>query len=141
MRYEQAKMFAQRNFSLYGGHEDEINCLVFSLDLEILLSASINGVIRLWNTVYDHLTLKIDENAGEMRNEKNISLDRFVFIQGLIRALAISKNDRYFASAANDTNIRLYQTRTGALLYTFRGRRRFWKKSSSECFQRSYTCN
>jgi len=47
-------------------------------------------------------------------------------IEGLIRALALSNNDRYFASTANDTNVRLYETRTGGLLYTLTGR----KKSS-----------
>ena len=57
-------MFAHRSLSLYGGHDDEINCLVFSHDFEILLTASINGFIRLWNTVADHLTFKIQENAG-----------------------------------------------------------------------------
>ena len=58
-------MFASRSFSLYGGHQDEVNCLVFSRDLEILLSASIDGYIRLWNTVFEHLTLKIYEKAGK----------------------------------------------------------------------------
>ncbi|CAF3433421.1 unnamed protein product [Rotaria sp. Silwood1] len=78
-------MFANRSLSLYGGHDDEINCLVFSNDFEILLTASINGFIRI------------------------------------IRALAISNDDRYFASTANDTNVRLYETRTGCLLYTLTG--------------------
>jgi WD40 repeat protein len=58
------RMFAHRNLSLYGGHDDEINCLVFSHDLEILLTASINGFIRLWNTVVECLTFKIQEEAG-----------------------------------------------------------------------------
>lgn len=57
-------MFPCRNLSLYGGHDDEINTLVFSRDFEILLTASINGFIRLWNTVYEHLTIKIKEKAG-----------------------------------------------------------------------------
>ncbi|CAF0837935.1 unnamed protein product [Rotaria sordida] len=96
-------MFAHRSLSLYGGHDDEINCLVFSNDFEILLTASINGFIRLWNTVFHHLTFKIQEKAG------------------LIRALAISNDDRYFASTANDINVRLYETRTGCLLYTLAG--------------------
>ncbi|CAF3939032.1 unnamed protein product [Rotaria sp. Silwood2] len=78
-------MFAHRSLSLYGGHDDEINCLVFSSDFEILLTASINGFIRL------------------------------------IRALAISSDDRYFASTSNDTNVRLYETRTGCLLYKLTG--------------------
>ncbi len=58
------RMFACRSLSLYGGHDDEINCLVFSRDFEILLTASINGFIRLWNTVYEHLTFKIQEKSG-----------------------------------------------------------------------------
>jgi len=45
-------------------------------------------------------------------------------IEGLIRALALSNNDRYFASTANDTNVRLYETRTGGLLYTLTGRKK-----------------
>ncbi|CAF5196463.1 unnamed protein product, partial [Rotaria magnacalcarata] len=85
-------MFAHRNISLYGGHDDEINCLVFSKDFEILLTASINGFIRLWNTVFDHLTFKLKEKSGT-----------------------------YFASTANDTNVRLYETRTGSLIYTLSG--------------------
>ena len=67
-------MFAHRNFSLYGGHDDEINCLVFSRDLEILLTASIDGFIRLWNTVFDHLTFKIQEKAGTLQTSTNISI-------------------------------------------------------------------
>jgi len=63
-------MFAYRSLSLYGGHDDEINCLIFSRDLEILLTASINGFIRLWNTVYEHLTFKIQEKAGLFRNKR-----------------------------------------------------------------------
>ncbi len=65
------RMFARRSFSLYGGHEDEINCLVFSRDLEILLTASIDGFIRLWNTVFEHLTFKIHENAGMFIKSKD----------------------------------------------------------------------
>ena len=57
-------MFSRCNLSLYGGHKDEINCLVFSCDFEILLTGSINGCIRIWNTVYDHLTFKIQEQTG-----------------------------------------------------------------------------
>ncbi len=64
------KMFAHRSLSLYGGHNDEINCLVFSHDLEILLTASINGFIRLWNTVFDHLTFKIQEKKGMLIKQK-----------------------------------------------------------------------
>jgi WD40 repeat protein len=57
-------MFSHRNLSLYGGHEDEINSLVFSSDFEILLTGSITGCIRIWNTIDDHLTLKIQEQKG-----------------------------------------------------------------------------
>ncbi|CAF1255166.1 unnamed protein product [Adineta steineri] len=105
-------MFSHRSLALYGGHEDEINCLIFSCDLEILLTGSINGFIRLWNTVFDQLTFKIHENAG------------------VVRALAISNNDKYFASAASDTNIHLYETRTGRLLYILTGH-----THSSDCLQ------
>ena len=63
-------MFKSRSQTFYGGHEDEINCLVFSKDLEILLTASIDGYIRLWNTVYEHLTFKIAEKAGKRCTSK-----------------------------------------------------------------------
>lgn len=59
------RMFNSHSFSLYGGHQDEVNCLVFSRDLEILLTGSIDGHIRLWNTVFEHLTLKINEKTGK----------------------------------------------------------------------------
>ena len=98
-------MFSHRDFSLYGGHKDEINCLVFSFDLEILITGSITGCIRIWNTIDDHLTLKIQEQTGR------------------IRGLAISKNDQYFASIANHIDIRLYQTRTGNLIHSLSGRK------------------
>ncbi len=62
-------MFAHRSLSLYGGHDDEINCLVFSHDLEILLTASIQGFIRLWNTVIERLTFKIQEKTGMLTNK------------------------------------------------------------------------
>ena len=62
-------MFAHRSLSLYGGHDDEINCLVFSHDLEILLTASIQGFIRLWNTVIERLTFKIQEKTGMLINK------------------------------------------------------------------------
>jgi WD40 repeat protein len=115
-------MFDHRSLSLYGGHDDEINCLVFSHDLEILLTASINGSIRLWNTVFDHLTFKVEEKAGIVKNKKKIKKKKNFFTLGLIRALAISNDDRYFASTANDTLVRLYETRTGCLLYKLAGR-------------------
>ncbi len=60
-------MFSHRNLSLYGGHDDEINCLVFSSDFEILLTGSISGFIRIWNTVDDHLTLKVQEQTGKWK--------------------------------------------------------------------------
>jgi WD40 repeat protein len=63
------RMFAHRSLSLYGGHDDEINCLVFSHDLEILLTASIQGFIRLWNTVIERLTFKIQEKTGMLTNK------------------------------------------------------------------------
>jgi WD40 repeat protein len=66
-------MFAHRSYSLYGGHDDEINCLIFSRDLEILLTASINGFIRLWNTVYERLTFKIQEKAGLFGNTRKMN--------------------------------------------------------------------
>jgi WD40 repeat protein len=66
-------MFAHRGYSLYGGHDDEINCLIFSRDLEILLTASINGFIRLWNTVYERLTFKIQEKAGLFDNTRKMN--------------------------------------------------------------------
>jgi len=58
------RMFSSRSLSLYGGDKDEINCLTFSCDFEILLTGSINGCIRIWNTVYNHLTFKIQERKG-----------------------------------------------------------------------------
>jgi WD40 repeat protein len=56
-------------------------------------------------------------------------------IEGLIRALAISNNDRYFASTANDTNVRLYETRTGGLLYTLTGRKKSSKIKKNNNFE------
>ncbi len=44
---------------------------------------------------------------------------------GRIRALDISNNDKYFASTANDSYIRLYETRTGNLLHLLSGRECF----------------
>lgn len=67
-------MFRSRSLAFFGGHEDEVNTLVFSRDLEILLTASIDGCIRIWNMVYEHLTLKLDENAGEM-DQNTASVD------------------------------------------------------------------
>jgi WD40 repeat protein len=64
------RMYPTRSLSFYGGHDDEINCLVFSRDFEILLTASINGFIRLWNTVFEHLTFKIQEKSGMLLNKK-----------------------------------------------------------------------
>jgi WD40 repeat protein len=106
-------MFSHCNLSLYGGHKDEINCLVFSVDFEILLTGSINGCIRIWNTVNDHLTFKIQEETDRKKHS------------GRIRELAISNNDKYFASIANDIYVRLYETRTGSLLYLLSGRKVF----------------
>lgn len=59
-------MFSRRSLALYGTHEDEVNCLVFSCDFEILLTGSIQGCIRIWNTVHHRLTLKIQERAGRI---------------------------------------------------------------------------
>ncbi len=72
-------MFARRSLALYGGHDDEINCLIFSHDLEILLTASVNGFIRLWNTVFDHLTFKIQEDAGMLINKRIFKIDTYFF--------------------------------------------------------------
>ena len=58
-------MLSDRYLSFYGGHRDEIHCLVFSRDLDVLLTGSIHGCIRLWNTVLDHLTVKIQEHKGK----------------------------------------------------------------------------
>jgi WD40 repeat protein len=60
-------MFSYCNLSLYGGHKDEINCLVFSRDFEILLTGSVDGCIRIWNTVCNHLTFKIQEQTGRRK--------------------------------------------------------------------------
>jgi WD40 repeat protein len=73
------RMFAHRSLSLYGGHDDEINCLVFSRDFEILLTASINGFIRLWNTVFEHLTFKIQEKSGMLLNKRILITTSFFF--------------------------------------------------------------
>lgn len=97
-------MLSRRSRVFYGGHGDEIHCLVLSVDLEILLTGSVQGSIRLWNAVLEHLTLRVEENRGR------------------IRALAISNNDHYFASTANDTHVRLYRTRTGQRWMTLSGK-------------------
>ncbi|UJR22180.1 hypothetical protein I4U23_025244 [Adineta vaga] len=98
-------MFSSRRLALYGGHEDEVNCLIFSCDFEILLTGSIQGCIRIWNTVHDRLTFKIEERKGR------------------IRAITISNDDKYFVTSANDVNIRLYETRSGNLLFLLKGHR------------------
>ncbi|CAF0946119.1 unnamed protein product [Adineta ricciae] len=100
---QQKNMFSHRSLALYGGHEDEVNCLVFSCDFEILLTGSIGGYIRIWNTVHHRLTLKIQQRAGR------------------IRAITISNDDKYFATSANDTDVRLYETRTGRLVHLLKG--------------------
>jgi len=70
-----------RNLSIYGGHTDEITCLAFSTDLEILLTGSIEGSIRIWNTVYEHLTCKIQEQTGrKSRPNNSISSSHYYYI-------------------------------------------------------------
>ena len=113
-------MFSDRYFSFYGGHRDEIHSLVFSHDLDILLTGSIHGCIRLWNTVFDHLTVKIQEHKGKQRIRSVPTM--LISSLGRIRALAISDDNQYFASTANDCHVRLYQTRTSHLLYLLTGR-------------------
>ena len=71
---DERSMFHSRSLTFFGGHQDEINTLVFSRDLEILLTASIDGCIRIWNTVYEHLTLKFDENAGGIERNKRLNM-------------------------------------------------------------------
>jgi hypothetical protein len=42
--------------------------------------------------------------------------------EGRIRGLAITNNDKYFASIANNIDVRLYETRTGSLIHLLSGR-------------------
>lgn len=46
----------------------------------------------------------------------------FISHEGRIRGLAITNNDKYFASIANHTDVRLYETRTGSLVHLLSGR-------------------
>jgi hypothetical protein len=43
--------------------------------------------------------------------------------EGRIRGLAITNNDKYFASIANNIDVRLYETRTGSLIHLLSGRK------------------
>ena len=46
----------------------------------------------------------------------------FFFSEGRIRAITISNDDKYFATSANDTDVRLYETRTGSLVHLLSGK-------------------
>jgi hypothetical protein len=56
---------------------------------------------------------------------KTISIDMKICMsyEGRIRGLAITNNDKYFASIANNIDVRLYETRTGSLIHLLSGRK------------------
>lgn len=90
-------------YSDSGGHRDEINCIAFSTDYEIVLTGSDDCTVCIFNGVTHRLVTMLRGHTGA------------------ITAVAVSNDSKYLASGSYDRTIKLWQTRSASLLHTLRG--------------------
>ncbi len=99
------------------GHTNHVTDLVFFDQGKILLSASLDGTIRVWQVAQKNKPVLISTIRGMLSKfvNFNLSLEELRDAYGRIHALALSADGTYLASAAS-SRIRLYNLRRGRMI-------------------------
>jgi WD40 repeat protein len=85
----------------YEGHTDQVNCIVLSKDGKILISASSDKTIKVWNTVNGKLEKTLTGHDWK------------------VLTVAISANGKYIISGSNDGSTKLWDIETGKEIKSF----------------------
>ncbi|PIK35615.1 putative WD repeat-containing protein 38 [Apostichopus japonicus] len=87
----------------YHKHKDEVNCLDFSPDLEIMVTGADDGRVRVFNRVKGHLVTRLFGHKEA------------------IKRVAISSNSKLIASASMDGYVHVWQTCDAQLTFKLTG--------------------
>lgn len=87
----------------FDGHNDEVNCVAFSSDFNIMVTGSDDNNVRIFNT--DNCRL-IHHVTGH---------------DGAVRCVAISTNGEYFASGSYDKTVQIRRTKDASLCHALKG--------------------
>ncbi|PIK45235.1 putative WD repeat-containing protein 38 [Apostichopus japonicus] len=87
----------------YHKHKDEVNCLDFSPDLEIMVTGADDGRVRVFNRVKGHLVTRLFGHKEA------------------IKGVAISANSKLIASASMDGYVHVWQTCDAQLTFKLTG--------------------
>lgn len=107
--------FTKVNVRTCSGHDDEVNCVAFSRDLEMMVTGSDDGIVRVFNAATNRLITSLSGHKGP------------------VRAVAVSPNSQFIASASQDKTIRLWKTRDASCLFVLSGH-----SKSVECLSFSF---
>ena len=132
----------------------QVNCVAFSSDFEIMVTGSDDERVRLFNALTGKLVVKLKGHEGAhyfmyqriMWNLHSACIAActsfklfvrvvLVFFSGAVKAVSISPNSKYFASASYDKTVRVYITRDASLLHILTGIN--LNKTLTAIFQRS----
>jgi translation initiation factor 3 subunit I len=82
------------------GHERPITTVRFNVEGDLLFTASVDGVVTLWNG-------ETGERLGKYRGHK-----------GAVHTLDVSRDSRYLLTASADSSVKLWEVTTGQCLAT-----------------------
>lgn len=95
--------FTKVNTRTCSGHNDEVNCVAFSRDLEMMVTGSDDSIVRVFNATVNRLITSLSGHKGP------------------VKAVAVSPNSQVIASASQDKTIRLWKTRDTSCLFVLSG--------------------
>ncbi|HLW63990.1 MAG TPA: WD40 repeat domain-containing protein [Gemmataceae bacterium] len=96
------------------GHDKAVTCMVFSADDKKVASGGMDGQIRLWDTAKSAEHAVTKELAAKAQPEHKIKAHT-----GGVYGLGFSPDGKRLASAGADGAIKVWNTATGELLFTF----------------------
>ncbi len=61
-----ADCYSRVDMKNFGGHKDEVNCVAFSPDYEMMVTGSDDQRVRVFNAVTGNLICKLKGHTGEL---------------------------------------------------------------------------